>query len=103
MRQFFHYLTLTKQRGKNTATDLAYPKIEKTVPQFLTAAEYESLLATCALAANNQMGLRNLIVIMLLGTLGLRTNAVIALNIQDVDTVAGLLRVREKGESGVAS
>lgn len=97
LRQFFHYLTLTEQRGKNIATDLAYPKIEKTVPQFLTAAEYESLLVHCALAANSQMGLRNLIVIMLLGTLGLRTNAVIALNIQDVDTVAGLLRVREKG------
>ncbi len=82
---------------KNIATSLAYPKIEKTVPHFLTAAEYERILEHCASVVDSELWLRNLIVIMLLGTLGLRTNAVIALNTQDVDTAAGLLWVREKG------
>jgi integrase/recombinase XerC len=97
LRQFYHYLTLQERVEKNIASNLAYPKIEKTVPHFLTTAEYERILQRCASVADSQIGLRNLIVIMLLGTLGLRTNAVIALNVQDVDTASGLLWVREKG------
>ena len=97
LRQFFHYLTLEGLVVKNIATDLAYPKIEKTVPHFLTAGEYERILEYCASVADSQRGLRNLIVTMILGTLGLRTNAVISLNIQDVETKSGLLWVREKG------
>jgi integrase/recombinase XerC len=97
LRQFYHYLMLKGQVEKNIATDLPYPKIEKTVPHFLTAAEYECILEHCASVADGELGLRNLIIVLLLGTLGLRTNAVIVLNTQDVDIKAGLLWVREKG------
>jgi integrase/recombinase XerC len=97
LRQFYHYLMLKGQVEKNIATDLAYPKIEKTVPHFLTTAEYERILEHCASVADGELGLRNLIIVLLLGTLGLRTNAVIILNSQDVDVAAGLLWVREKG------
>ncbi len=97
LRQFYHYLILKGQVEKNIATDLAYPKIEKTVPYFLTAAEYEHILEHCASVADGELGLRNLIIVLLLGTLGLRTNAVIVLNTKDVDLTAGLLWVREKG------
>ncbi|BBO88311.1 tyrosine-type recombinase/integrase [Desulfosarcina ovata] len=97
LRQFYHYLTLNRLVEKNIATDLAYPKIEKTVPRFLTAAEYEHILEHCTSVADSELGLRNLIIVLLLGTLGLRTNAVIVLNTQDVDVTARLLWVREKG------
>ena len=43
------------------------------------------------------MGQRNLIIIMLLGTLGLRTSTLIALNIEDIDLTCGLVWTREKG------
>jgi integrase/recombinase XerC len=43
------------------------------------------------------MGLRNLVIIMLLGTLGLRTSTLIALNIEDIDLSCGLVWLREKG------
>jgi hypothetical protein len=36
------------------------------------------------------MGLRNLIIIMMLGLLGLRTGSIVSMNIQDVDIVSGL-------------
>ena len=36
LRQFYHFLTLNNKVTKNIATRLPYPKIEKTVPQFLT-------------------------------------------------------------------
>lgn len=43
------------------------------------------------------MGLRNLIIIMMLGTLGLRTSTLTALNIEDIDLTCGTLWVKEKG------
>jgi integrase/recombinase XerC len=97
LRQFYHYLMLKGHVRENIATDLPYPRIEKTVPHFLTAAQYNRIVGHCAAKACTRMGLRNLIIVMLLGMLGLRTGAVVAINIQDVDVVAGLLWVREKG------
>jgi len=45
------------------------------------------------------MGLRNLVIILLLGTLGLRTQTLISLNVEDVDVrYGGLVWIREKGD-----
>jgi len=44
LRQFFHYLKLNGYVNENIATDLPYPKIEKTVPHFLTIREYNLIL-----------------------------------------------------------
>lgn len=82
---------------QNIALDLPYPKIEKTVPHFLTVHEYNRILHHCSKNAGTFIGLRNLIIIMMLGLLGLRTNSIISMNIQDVDLVADLAWVKEKG------
>ena len=97
LRQFYHYLVLNDHVRENIATALPYPKIEKTVPHFLTLSQYNRILAHCTEKAVTRMGLRNLIIIMMLGMIGLRTSAVVAINIQDVDVVAGLLWIKEKG------
>jgi len=39
LRQFYHFLTLHRIIPENIATGIPYPKIEKTVPQFLTQEE----------------------------------------------------------------
>ena len=39
LRQFYHFLTLNNKVTENIASRLPYPKIEKTVPQFLTQQE----------------------------------------------------------------
>jgi len=98
LRQFYHFLTLHGQVPKNIALKLPYPKIEKTVPQFLTPDEYNRLIRYFSERIDSYMGLRNLVIIMLLGTLGLRTGTLIALNIQDIDLGCGLMWVREKGQ-----
>jgi site-specific recombinase XerD len=98
LRQFFHFLTLHRIVAENIAIGLPYPKIEKTVPQFLTQEEYKLLIRHFAERANSPMGLRNLSIIMLLGTLGLRTGTLIALNIEDIDLRYGLMWLREKGQ-----
>ncbi len=97
LRQFYHFLTLHQIVSENIATGLLYPKIEKTVPQFLTNEEYTLLLGHFTDRADSPMGLRNLIIIMLLGTLGLRTGTLTALNIEHIDLTCGLLWIREKG------
>lgn len=97
LRQFYHYLVLINRVTENIATYLVYPKIEKTVPDFLTIGEYNQILEHCLQAADTDAGLRNLIIVMLLGMLGLRTNAIIGLNMQDVHLPAGMIWVREKG------
>ena len=82
---------------QNIALKLPYPKIEKTVPQFLTIDEYNRLIRNFSQKAQNILELRNLIIIMLLGILGLRTSTLIAINIEDVDLTCGLIWIRGKG------
>ena len=97
LRQFYHFLTLNNKVTENIATRLPYPKIEKTVPQFLTQQEYNRLIRYFSTRANDLWGLRNLIIAMLLGTMGLRTTTLRMIEITDVDIRCGLLWVREKG------
>jgi len=97
LRQFYHFLTLHRYVPQNIALKLPYPKIEKTVPQFLTIDEYNRLIRHFSQKAQNILELRNLIIIMLLGILGLRTSTLIAINIEDVDLICGLIWIREKG------
>jgi len=92
LQQFFHYLKLNGYVNENIATDLPYPKIEKTVPHFLTVREYNLILHHCSKNAATFIGLRNLIIIMMLGLLGLRTNSIISMNVQDMDVAVGLAR-----------
>src|SRR5210317_1720048 len=73
LRQFYHFLTLHRIVAENIATGLPYPKIEKTVPQFLTKEEHTLLIRHFTDRTSSPFGMRNLIIIMLLGTLGLRT------------------------------
>jgi site-specific recombinase XerD len=97
LRQFFHFLKLNGWVKTNIASDLPYPKIEKTIPYFLTIEEYNSLLHFFYRKASDAFGFRNLVMIMMLGLLGLRLSSVISLNIEDVDIETGLLQITEKG------
>jgi len=97
LHQFFHFLKLKGHIKDNVAMDLPYPKMEKVVPQFLTIEEYNRILSHCASRVNQTFGLRNLIIIMMLGLLGLRTGTIVSMNIQDVDIISGLAWVKEKG------
>ena len=97
LRQFYHFLTLKQHIPENIALKLPYPKIEKTEPWFLTIDEYKWLILHFCKNTDTPMGLRNLLIILLLGTLGLRTSTLIAINIKDIDLKCGLIWVREKG------
>jgi integrase/recombinase XerC len=97
LHQFFHYLTLQGLVDDNIALKLPYPKIEKTVPHFLTVDELNKILLYCSERSHCLTGLRNLIIMMMLGMLGLRTGTLIRLKVQDIDVKAGLAWIHEKG------
>lgn len=100
LHQFFHYLKLQQLIENNIARQLPYPKIEKTVPQFLTRAEFLQILDYFTQQAIDLHGFRNLILILLLGLLGLRTATIVALNVDDVDLIESRLWIQENGYRG---
>ena len=97
LRQFFHFLVLNQWISKNIARDLPYPKIERTVPKYLTIGEFNQIIKSLSHRTDSLIELRNLTIIMLLGMLGLSTLSLVSLNVQDVDLTCGLIWVYEKG------
>ena len=100
LHQFFHYLKLQQLINDNIALNLPYPKIEKKVANFLTADEFNRILDHFTKNATDIIGLRNLVMIMIMGFLGIRTSAIVAINIQDVDLAESRLWIHEKGYQG---
>jgi site-specific recombinase XerD len=99
LRRFFGYLKLKGVIADNPAEKLTYPKIEKRVPRFLAAAEFTKMLALLGREADKPYGLRNLLMVLLMGVLGLRISAIHRLNSDDVDLRLGRLFIQEKGGS----
>lgn len=97
LRRFFRYLMLQGILVNNLTADLCYPKLEKKVPQFLSAGEFEQILDFLSERIREADGLRNLLLFLFLGVLGLRISSIRQLNIADVDVAAGQLWVNEKG------
>ena len=97
LHQFFHFLTVTGHIEKNFALGLPYPKIEKTVPHFLTVEEFKRIIEYFSAKVDLDNGLRNLVMILILGLLGVRTGTIIALDVEHIDTEEKLAWVKEKG------
>lgn len=96
LHQFFHFLTLKKIIPNNIALTLPYPKVTKKEPMFLTTDEFNHILKHVAQQADKPAALKNLIIIMLLGILGLRISSVTQLDVDDVDLANKTIRVIEK-------
>lgn len=97
LHQFFHFLTVTGHIKANIALGLPYPKIEKTVPHFLTIEEFNRIIEFFCDRVDSDNGLGNLVMVLMLGLLGLRTGTIIALDVEHIDTEAGLAWLQEKG------
>lgn len=97
LHQFFHYLHFHKLVEVNIAEKLPYPKLEKTEPKFLTLEELKTIFHYFYLHASSLPGMRNLVIVMMFGFLGLRLSALCKLNIQDVMLADSLLWISDKG------
>ena len=97
IRKFFLFLKLLDVISANPAKELPYPKIENKEPSFLCLDELKKILLFCLSRSDSVEGLRNLVIMMMLGFLGLRLRALVRLNVWDVDLSESILWIQEKG------
>ena len=97
LRNFFRYLF----KAAKTATNLALgiPSVAQRygarLPRYLTPGQVETLIG--AVRSDTPRGRRNHAMVLLLARLGLRSQEVIAMQIDDIDWRAGEILVRGKG------
>ena len=96
LHQLYHYLCLQGHVEKSIALKLPYPKIEKSAPDFLTPDERNRMIGHLSEQANDLIGLRNLVIVLLLGFLGIRSSALIGINVEDVDLASEILLVTKR-------
>ncbi|MCK5134117.1 MAG: tyrosine-type recombinase/integrase, partial [Candidatus Sabulitectum sp.] len=97
LHRFFLFLKVHRLLEVDIARELPYPKLEQIEPQFLTLEELTAILHFFSARAWTPQGLRNLLIVMIFGFLGLRLSTLRNLNIQDVILAESLLWVRDKG------
>ena len=95
LRGFFEFLAERGLMDQDPARLLASPKLPKTLPEVLSRAEVETILALPD--PGTKLGGRDKALLELLYAAGLRVSELIGLRVLDYDPQAGLVRVFGKG------
>jgi integrase/recombinase XerD len=96
LRQFYNYLSDKNIIGLNPMENIEAPKIEKTLPDYLSKDEIRQLFS--AFDTNNALELRDKAMFELLYSCGLRISEACSLRLEDIDLSSMLIRVMGKGE-----
>ncbi|MHC4788427.1 MAG: tyrosine recombinase XerC [Planctomycetota bacterium] len=96
VRSFHKFLAREGIRPGNPVARLRSPRREQKLPTFLTPSEVERLLEVPD--RSTWIGRRDLAILETLYGAGLRAGELVALDHEDMDLPAGLLRVRGKGK-----
>ncbi|MBN1492526.1 MAG: tyrosine recombinase XerC [Candidatus Omnitrophica bacterium] len=96
LRSFFKYLIREKVLTSNPTSSVPTPKRNKTLPSFLDVNETARLLE--APAGDKQQACRDRAILELLYSSGLRVSELVGLNINGIDLLSGLVRVKGKGK-----
>jgi integrase/recombinase XerC len=99
VRTFFRHLHREEIVDANPARTVRSPKLEKTLPAWLTRAEIERLfaLAEAGAADNTFRGTRDHAIVELFYSTGIRLSELRTLDLEHVDAVGELVRVMGKG------
>ncbi len=97
LRGFYRFLVQEEVLAEDPSRRVGLPKIGLKLPEVLSIAEVERLLA--APDTSEPAGVRNAAMIEVLYAAGLRVSELVTLKQSDVNTEAGFLRVRGKGSS----
>jgi integrase/recombinase XerC len=95
IRSFFAFLEKEGLVDGNPAKEISSPRLEKTIPGYLTVDEVFRLLERPE--KGTPAGLRDLAILELLYSCGIRVGELAGLNISSVDPDERLLKVRGKG------
>lgn len=96
LRTFFRFLCRESYLKSNPTTLLLTPKLDKRLPEFLTEDEMVKLLE--APSKDELFCLRDRAILESLYSTGMRIGELVGLNIDDVDFIAGVVKVRGKGK-----
>ena len=102
LRTFYRFLVERKKLQRNPVRELQLPKTEKKLPLVLTRSQIEELLATPLKIDKNRsaptwMPLRDVAIMELFYSSGLRLSELAALDVSDVDLYTESVRVFGKG------
>ena len=102
LRTFYQFLTARKRLVRNPVREVQLPKIEKKLPLVLTRQQVEELLAAPTREMKNRaapvwMPLRDVAIMELFYSSGLRLSELAALDVADLDPYTESVRVFGKG------
>ncbi|WP_208598309.1 tyrosine recombinase XerC [Desulfatiglans anilini] len=95
IRSFYRFLERNGYLSENPAADLSSPRMEKRIPHYLPVDAMFRLLENAA--AQTPLGLRDLAVLEVLYSCGLRVSELAGLNIGSLDADERLVKVLGKG------
>jgi integrase/recombinase XerC len=100
LRTFYRYLSITERVDVNPAKAARTPKRAKTLPAHLDRTEVELLFAEAERRAADGgfAGIRDLAMLELFYSTGMRLSELTGLNTEDVDLVSDQVKVRGKGK-----
>jgi len=95
LRSFFDYLVFENYRLDNPMEQIETPKIGRKLPDTLSVKEIDRIIA--AIDLNNYLGYRNLTIIEMLYSCGLRVSELINLKLSDLFIEEDFIKVTGKG------
>ena len=99
LRSFFRFLSREGYIKTNPILMLSSPKLDKHLPSFMTEEEVRKLIESAfAKTPNDLSGLRDRAILEVFYSSGLRISEVVGLNVDDVDFISGILKIRGKGK-----
>ena len=94
-KSFFRFMVDSGRMSANPTQSLPSPQVGKHAVSFLSAPEYQRLLAEAARLSTPEAS-RDVVMLELLYATGLRIGELVALNIRDIDLVRSSVRVGSK-------
>jgi tyrosine recombinase XerC len=98
LRSFFKFLSREGYLKANPTQMLSSPKLERRLPQFMTEEETARLIE-CVLpkGERDELSLRNRAIMEVFYSAGLRISELVGLNLEDLDFISGIAKLRGKG------
>ncbi|MDD5662353.1 MAG: tyrosine recombinase XerC [Candidatus Omnitrophica bacterium] len=99
LRSFFRFLCREGYLKANPILMLSSPRLDKHLPSFMTEEEVSRLIESALPKDNNdELGLRNRAILETFYSSGLRISELVALSLEDIDFIAGIVKAMGKGK-----
>ncbi|MDO8661934.1 MAG: tyrosine recombinase XerC [Candidatus Omnitrophota bacterium] len=98
LRSFFRFLSRESLIKANPILMLSSPKLDKHLPSFMTEEETAKLIESAfPRDEKDELGLRDRAILETFYSSGLRISELVSLSLDDVDSIAGIVKVLGKG------